>query len=82
MRIDDAVENKDKRRRAGRIDGVERVVERMAVRERLDARDDALMALTPGQPTQARVVALDNELTSSARATSWRMRWSRRPKST
>ena len=41
------------------VDGVERVVERVAARERLDARDHALMAMRAGELLQARVVALD-----------------------
>ena len=59
VRIGDAVEHEHERRLAGRVDRVERVVERMAARERLDARDDALMAIVAGKAAQALVVAVD-----------------------
>ena len=59
VRIGDAVEHEDERRLAGRFGSLERVVERMAARDRLDARDDALVAVVAGQASQAPVVALD-----------------------
>ena len=59
VRIRDAVEDQDQRRFAGRLGVVEDVVERMALRDRLDDRDDALVAIVAGQAAQPLVVALD-----------------------
>ena len=59
VRVGDAVEDEDERRLAGGVDRVERVVERVAARDRLDDRDDALMAIVAGEAAQALVVAVD-----------------------
>ena len=59
VRVGDAVEYEHERRGAGGVDGIERVVERMALRDRLDARDHALVPVRAGEAAQAGVVAFD-----------------------
>ena len=60
VRVGDAVENENERRLARRLDGVERVVERMTRGQRLDARDDSLVPIRAGETAQAMRVALDD----------------------
>ena len=59
VRVGDAVEDEDQRRLAARLGRLERVVERVAARDRLDDRDDALVAVVAGEAAQALVVAVD-----------------------
>ena len=59
VRVGDAVEDEDERRLAARFGRLERVVERVAARDRLDDRDDALVAVVAGETAQALVVAVD-----------------------
>ena len=59
VRVGDAVEDEHQRRLAARLGRLERVVERVAARDRLDDRDDALVAVVAGEAAQALVVAVD-----------------------
>ena len=81
VRVGDAVEHQQQR---VALDRVERVVERMAHRHRLDARHHALVAVRAAQLVQALVVAVDDlraglagaldELRACAGRAAWRRR--------